>query len=56
MACDHKQLRCTDNRFFCLVCGAEVALPDAADKQEGQEEKPAETQKNGRKRKAKTAE
>ena len=53
MACDHKQLRCTDNRFFCLLCGAEVPEPYAVDKQKGQEEKPAEAQKTGRKRKRK---
>ena len=56
MACDHKQLKCTDNRFFCLVCGAEVASPHEADKQEGQEERPVETQKTGRKRKRKEGE
>lgn len=53
MNCKHERLKCTDNRFFCLVCGAEVASPHEADKQEGQEERPAETQKTGRKRKAK---
>lgn len=51
MACDHKQLRCTDNRFFCLLCGAEVPNPYKLDKQEGQEEKQAPR----RKRKAKGA-
>lgn len=50
MSCNHKQLRCTDNRFFCLLCGAEVPNPYVVDKQEGQEEKPVETQKMGRKR------
>lgn len=52
MGCNHERIRCTDNRFFCLVCGAEIANPYEADKQEGAEEKPVETQKNGRKRKA----
>jgi hypothetical protein len=52
MNCKHERLMCTDNRFFCLVCGAEVASPHEADKQEGQEERTAETQKTGRKRKA----
>ena len=53
MACEHKTFRCTNNRFFCLVCGVEIDNPYEVDKQEGQEEKPVETQKNGRKRKAK---
>lgn len=53
MECDHKQFRCTDNRFFCLVCGAEIANPY---EREGQEEKPVETQRNGRKRKRKEIE
>ena len=53
MNCKHERLMCTDNRFFCLVCGAEVPEPYAVDKQERQEERPAETQKTGRKRKRK---
>ena len=53
MACDHKSFRCTNNRFFCLVCGAEITNPYEVDKHTGQEEKPVETQKSGRKRKAK---
>ena len=56
MNCKHERLMCTDNRFFCLVCGAEVASPHEADKQEGQEEKPVETPKNARKRKRKESE
>ena len=56
MNCKHERLRCTDNRFFYLVCGAEVASPHEADKQDGQEERPAETQKTGRKRKRKEGE
>lgn len=54
MACEHKRLKCTNNVFFCLDCGALIAANAAADKQEGQEEKPAEAPKTGRKRKAKT--
>ena len=53
MACEHKTFRCTNNRFFCLVCGAEIANPYEVDKREGAEEMPVETPKNGRKRKAK---
>lgn len=50
MACNHKQLRCTNNRFFCLVCGAEVPNPYKMDKDTDEPEKPVETQKTGRKR------
>lgn len=53
MACDHKQFRCTDNRFFCLVCGAEIANPYEVNKDTKAEEKPVETQKKGVKRKRK---
>ena len=24
MDCKHDRVRCTDNRFFCLVCGEEL--------------------------------
>ena len=24
MGCNHEKLRCTDNHFFCLICGQEV--------------------------------
>lgn len=27
MACEHKQLRCTNNTFYCLKCGAVVRSP-----------------------------
>lgn len=27
MDCKHEKLRCTNNRFFCLICGAEVEPP-----------------------------
>ena len=54
MACEHKRLKCTNNVFSCLDCGA-VLPPDVLQrKPEGQEEKPAEAPKTGRKRKAKT--
>ena len=29
MDCKHTALRCTNNRFFCLLCGAEVPAPKA---------------------------
>lgn len=65
MLCKHLAIRCTDNRFFCLLCGAEIDPPKpqeekpkpasgvADDKQEGQEKKPAEAPKRAVKRKAK---
>jgi hypothetical protein len=27
MACDHKQFKCVNNRFFCLKCGKEIPNP-----------------------------
>jgi len=53
MACNHDQYKCTDNRFFCLICGAEIANPYEAEQREGQKEKPAEGAKKPVKRKAK---
>jgi hypothetical protein len=52
MACKHDQYKCTDNRFFCLICGAEIADPFAVKEDTGRAEKPAEAPKTGRKRKA----
>jgi hypothetical protein len=46
MDCKHTALRCTNNRFFCLLCGAEVPAPTA--------EKPAEKPKPAPKRTRKT--
>ena len=52
MNCKHERLCCTNNVFSCLDCGA-VLPPDVLQrKPEGQEEKPAEAPKTGRKRKA----
>ncbi len=46
MACEHKRLKCTNNVFFCLDCGAMVPNPYEA-------QKPAEVPKPGGKRKTK---
>ena len=54
MACEHKRLKCTNNIFFCMDCGAVVPNPYVNGKQEGNEEKPAEAPKKAVKRKAKT--
>lgn len=56
MPCNHDRYKCTDNRFFCLICGAEIADPFAVKEDTGRAEKPAEEQKTGRKRKIKGAE
>ena len=55
MSCEHKRLKCTNNVFYCMDCGAVVPNPYENDKPEGQEEKPAEAPKTARKRKAKGA-
>lgn len=56
MNCTHPVLYAKADGLYCHICGV-LVRPDAQDdKQEGTEEKPVETQKNGRKRKAKTAE
>ena len=31
MACEHKRLRCTDDVFYCLDCGAKVEVIVEAD-------------------------
>ena len=53
MACNHDRYKCTDNRFFCLICGAEIADPYEADKQAGAKENAPEGLKKPVKRKAK---
>ena len=50
MPCNHERLKCRDNVFLCAVCGAVVQSPFEADKQEGREEKPVETQKKAEKK------
>lgn len=56
MDCRHERLKCRDNVFICAVCGAVVPSPYEADKQEGQEERPVETQKKAVRRKRKESE
>lgn len=53
MACSHDRLRCTNNVFFCLKCGAQVASPYKADNNPPEAGKPAEAPKRPAKRKAK---
>ena len=51
MECKHKQFKCTNNVFYCITCGAVLPDPYHAVKDEGEQPKPAEAQKTGRKRK-----
>ena len=51
MSCEHKRLKCTNNVFSCLDCGAVVPNPYKGKQQEAREEKPSDAQKTGRKRK-----
>ena len=53
MACNHEHLKCTDNVFYCLSCGAVVPSPFADDKQAGAKENAPEGLKKPVKRKAK---
>lgn len=50
MACKHEQLRCTDNVFYCVSCGASWVAPAGADNQPTEAEKPAEAPKRAAKR------
>jgi len=51
MDCKHDQYKCTDNRFFCLICGAEIADPFAVKERDtGRAEKPAEAPPEAKKR------
>ena len=42
MKCNHSRLRCTNNVFFCLVCGALVASPVTVEEIIVEKEKPAD--------------
>ena len=58
MDCRHQRIRCTNNVFYCLDCGAQVADPYQPREPETPEEKPDETAKKAAKprgRKAKNA-
>ena len=56
MNCTHPVLYAKLDGLYCHICGAKLCVDETVDKQEGHEEKPVETQKTSRKRKAKTAE
>lgn len=53
MECRHERLRCTNNVYYCLSCGAVVPFDPVLDKREGEKEKPAEAPKKPAKRKPK---
>lgn len=55
MNCPHDRLRCTNNAFFCLKCGAQVASPFEAEKHTTETtakpaERPPEAKKRTRKK------
>lgn len=39
MACAHNRIKCTNNVFFCLDCGAVVPNPYEVEKQEAPKKK-----------------
>ena len=56
MDCKHERIRCTNNEFFCLLCGQRVPAPatsDPGDKRQGQKENAPEGLKKPAKRKTK---
>lgn len=55
MNCTHPVLYDKLDGLYCHICGAKLRVDEVADKQEGVEEKPAETQKKAVKRKRKEA-
>lgn len=55
MICSHEKLRCTNNVFYCLTCGARVPEPHAGKAPEQAKATQEEPKKTG-KRKAKKEE
>ena len=37
MGCNHEKVRCTNDRFFCLICGQEIQKPKAEEKPQAEE-------------------
>ena len=48
MSCEHSRIRCTNNVYYCIECGARLPDPDRV-----KEAKPAEGQKKTAKRRTK---
>ena len=53
--CGHEQLRCTDNRYFCLICGQEIQMPIEEPKAESKAEEKAVPEKSVKKTSRKKA-
>ena len=53
MDCKHKRIRCTDNRFFCMDCGAEFTPPGEAVKEPVEPHDAPEAEKKPAKRRTK---
>ena len=47
MACNHERIKCTDNVFYCAVCGAKVEQPV---KEEKTEKPKARVERRGKKK------
>jgi hypothetical protein len=50
MACNHEQLRCTDNVFYCPLCGASWASPPEDEQKPADAATPSEAPKRAAKR------
>ena len=53
MDCKHEKLRCTNHRFFCVLCGAEVPSPFETDKPSSETQNAPEGAKKPVKRRTK---
>lgn len=53
MECKHEKLKCTNNIFYCMECGASWESPEAEDKHSVNAEAPSEKPKRVAKRKVK---
>lgn len=50
MACNHEKMRCTNNRFYCVLCGQELPNPYQVDKHPSEKENASEAAKKPVKR------
>ena len=56
MICSHEKLRCTNNVFYCLACGARVPDPQAGRQSHEHAKSSQEEPKKAGKRKARKEE
>lgn len=56
MDCNHEQVRCTNNVFYCLKCGIEVPSPYQMDKQSTEKKTAQEAGKRAVKRRTRKGE